>query len=302
MPTPSISVIIPVYKVERLLPRCLDSLIAQTMGDWEAVCVEDGSPDRSGEILDEYAAKDKRIRVIHKRNEGVSAARNLALEQVRGEFVLFLDSDDFIHPQLMELCLRAARRDHSDLVTFTHNHSYRTKMTLRHLLHLPDPGLPDFPHFETEPESIVTDDIFSYATEYSHPKDMVDADGKPIPARWWVKHCYLCLRLYRRECVKDLRFLAVPIYEDFPWWSRVMLSVGRTTILNLPLYYYYPNFGGSTFSSSALSRIESLQKAIADIEHDFSKQATPHQLQLWRERFLKPVQEKLEKKLKKAGR
>lgn len=299
--SPAISVIIPVYKVERWLPRCLDSLLAQTCPDWEAICVDDGSPDGSGTILDEYAARDARFRVIHKANEGVSVARNVALEQARGEFLLFLDSDDFVHPQLMEICLTVARRDKSDLVTFTYNRTYRLRLTLRHFLHLPDPGWPRFPHYEKEPASLLTDDIFAYATEYSHPKDMLDGDGRPVPERWWVKHCYLCLRLYRTECVKNLRFLPICIYEDFPWWSQVMLAVNRTTILNLPLYYYYPNFTGSTISSSVISRIESLQKAIVAVEDFYQQKATPYQLARWREHFLKPVKEKLAKKLKQAG-
>ena len=300
MMTPAISVIIPVYKVERWLPRCLDSLLAQTCSDWEAICVDDGSPDGSGALLDAYAAKDARFRVIHKANEGVSVARNVALEQARGEFLLFVDSDDFIHPQLMEICLAAARRDKSDLVTFTYDRSYRLKQTLRHFLHLPDPGLPRFRHYEQEPDSCVTDDIFAYSTEYSHPKELVDASGKPVPKRWWVKHCYLCLRLYRTECVKNLRFLPIRIYEDFAWWSQVMLAVKRATILNLPLYYYEPNFAGSTFSSSAISRIESLQTVIAAVEEIYTKEATPYQLARWREHFLNPVKEKLARKLKQA--
>ncbi len=299
--SPRISVIIPVYKAEAVIRRCLDSLIRQTFPDWEAVCVDDGSPDGSGAILDEYAARDARFVVLHQENGGVSRARNLALEKVRGEFLLFVDSDDFIHPQLMEICLTAARRDKSDMVAFTYDRSYRLKLTLRHFLHLPDPGWPAFPQYEKEPESLVTDDIFAYATEYSHPKDMVDGDGRPIPERWWVKHCYLCLRLYRTECVKNFRFLPIRIYEDFPWWSQVMLAVKRTTILNLPLYYYYPNFAGSTFSSSAVSRIESLQKVIAVVEQIYTEDATPDQLARWREHFLKPVKEKLAKKLKQAG-
>nr|MCR4565950.1 glycosyltransferase [Bacteroidales bacterium] len=216
-----------------------------------------------------------------------------------GEFLLFVDSDDFIHPQLMELCLTAARRDQSDLVTFTYDRSYRLKQTLRHFLHLPDPGLPHFRHYEPEPAACVTDDIFAYATEYSHPKDMFDQTGKPIPERWRVKHCYLCLRLYRTECVKNLRFLPIPIYEDFPWWSQVMLAVKRTTILNLPLYYYEPNFAGSTFSSSAISRIESLKTMIAAVEEVYTNEATPYQLARWRAHFLSPVKEKLAAKQKK---
>ena len=97
---PRISVIIPVYNTEAYLKRCLDSLLGQSFPDWEAVCVDDGSTDASPAILDGYASRDRRFRVIHKQNEGASAARNTALTLVRGEYTLLMDSDDFLHPQL----------------------------------------------------------------------------------------------------------------------------------------------------------------------------------------------------------
>lgn len=91
---PYFSIIIPVYNVAPYLRECLDSVLAQTFTDWEAICVDDGSTDGSGAILDEYAAKDKRFRVIHQANAGVSAARNKALDVLNGEYVCFVDSDD----------------------------------------------------------------------------------------------------------------------------------------------------------------------------------------------------------------
>ncbi len=94
--TPFFSIIIPVYNVAPYLRECLDSVLAQTFGDWEAICVDDGSTDGSGVILDEYAAKDGRYRVFHQKNQGVSSARNKALSIVSGKWVLFLDADDII--------------------------------------------------------------------------------------------------------------------------------------------------------------------------------------------------------------
>lgn len=91
---PLFSIVIPVYKVEAYLPKCLDSVLNQTCSDWECVCVDDGSPDRCGAILDDYAKRDVRFRVIHQSNGGVSAARNAALDVAKGEWVQFLDSDD----------------------------------------------------------------------------------------------------------------------------------------------------------------------------------------------------------------
>lgn len=96
MHTPVLSIIVPVYKVEQYLPACIDSIRAQTFTDWELILVDDGSPDGSGAICDRYATQDSRIKVIHKPNGGVSAARNDALDIARGRYITFVDSDDCI--------------------------------------------------------------------------------------------------------------------------------------------------------------------------------------------------------------
>lgn len=93
---PLVSIIIPVYKAEKYISTCIESVIAQTFGDWELILVDDGSPDRSGEICDEYAKKDERIIVIHKKNEGVSKARNVGLDIARAKYLSFIDSDDYV--------------------------------------------------------------------------------------------------------------------------------------------------------------------------------------------------------------
>lgn len=95
---PKISVIVPVYNTEEYLPRCIDSILAQTFTDFELILINDGSTDNSGEICDEYAAKDKRIIVIHKENGGVCSARNKGIEIAQGEWIAFVDSDDIISP------------------------------------------------------------------------------------------------------------------------------------------------------------------------------------------------------------
>ena len=99
---PEISIIVPVYKVEQYLSKCISSILCQTFTDFELFLVDDGSPDRCGIICDEYAQKDPRIRVIHKENKGVSAARNAALQYVSGRFVTFCDSDDFYSPEWLD--------------------------------------------------------------------------------------------------------------------------------------------------------------------------------------------------------
>lgn len=95
---PTISIIIPIYNAEQYLHRCVDSIIAQTYKDFEIILVNDGSTDQSGEICDEYASKDKRVRVFHKKNGGVSSARNIGLDAAKGEWITFSDSDDWLEP------------------------------------------------------------------------------------------------------------------------------------------------------------------------------------------------------------
>ena len=100
---PKISVIVPVYNVEKYLRECLDSILVQTFTDFELILVNDGSQDSSGAICDEYAGKDKRITIIHQENQGQAAARNNAIAIAKGEWIHFVDSDDVIHPQMLEI-------------------------------------------------------------------------------------------------------------------------------------------------------------------------------------------------------
>lgn len=103
-----ISIIVPVYNVEAYLARCIDSILKQTHDNIEIILVNDGSKDNSGAICDEFAEKDKRIRVIHQENKGVSASRNAGLDVVSGEWIGFVDSDDWIEPEMFEMLLKAA--------------------------------------------------------------------------------------------------------------------------------------------------------------------------------------------------
>lgn len=100
---PKISVIVPVYKAEKYLHRCVDSILAQTFTDFELILVNDGSPDNSGAICDEYAQKDSRVRVFHKENGGVSSARNLGLDNAKGDWITFVDSDDYIENGFLDI-------------------------------------------------------------------------------------------------------------------------------------------------------------------------------------------------------
>ncbi|MDR0336523.1 MAG: glycosyltransferase, partial [Planctomycetaceae bacterium] len=99
---PKVSIIIPVYNAEKYLRDCLDSVANQTLKDIEIICVDDGSPDSCPQILDEYAANDNRFKIIHQKNAGVAAARNAAYPFIKGEYTLFVDSDDIIELDLCE--------------------------------------------------------------------------------------------------------------------------------------------------------------------------------------------------------
>ena len=99
--TPKISVIVPVYNAEKYLHRCIDSILSQTFTDFELLLINDGSKDSSGAICDEYAAKDNRVRVFHKENGGASSARNLGLDNAKGEWIAFVDSDDLLEVNML---------------------------------------------------------------------------------------------------------------------------------------------------------------------------------------------------------
>lgn len=113
---PLISIIVPVYKAEKYLNRCLDSILAQTMPDFELLLIDDGSPDRSGEICDEYAAKDSRVRVFHKENGGVASARQMGTEMASGLYSIHCDPDDWVEQNMLEEMSLLAEREKADVV------------------------------------------------------------------------------------------------------------------------------------------------------------------------------------------
>ena len=124
MMEPLISVIVPVYKVEEYLPRCLDSIVGQTYRNLEIILVDDGSPDGCGAICDQYAEKDRRIRVIHQENAGVAAARNAALDSMTGEYIMFVDSDDWISEDAVQVLYDRMMQDGSDMAIGKHANVY----------------------------------------------------------------------------------------------------------------------------------------------------------------------------------
>jgi len=113
---PLVSVIVPIYKAEETIKKCVDSLLAQTLKDFEIILVDDGSPDRCGEICDEYARKDSRIKVIHQKNMGVSAARQAGIENATGEYTIHADPDDWVEPTELEELYNKAKEEDADMV------------------------------------------------------------------------------------------------------------------------------------------------------------------------------------------
>ena len=113
-----VSFILPVYNVEKYVRRAIDSLLAQTMPDFEAIFVDDGSPDRSADIISEAAAHDSRLRLIRKENGGVASARNAGLDAARGKYIFFLDPDDWVEPDAAEQLADAADSEDADIVIF----------------------------------------------------------------------------------------------------------------------------------------------------------------------------------------
>lgn len=280
---PKISIIIPMYDVEKYLRRCLDSVLNQTFQDWQAICVDDGGPDKSGEIAEEYATRDKRFVVIHKENGGLSDARNAGMPYAKGDYILYIDSDDFIHPQTLEIAYNEIKKNKSDIVSFQYDRCYRPRLMLRHILHLDTDNVVPFgikkKYDLNKIKSKTTDDVFELATERSHNKNNPNK-------KWLVKHCQVWKNLYKKSLIKDIPFIKGIIFEDFPWWSEVMLQKPRVTVVPLPLYYYIPNFGGIVLSAKQLRMICCLCVGIEDAFMAYKKYADEYQMKQWQEKFL----------------
>ena len=197
--------IVPVYKVEKYLPACLDSLLAQTYRNFELIVVNDGSPDDCWQIMQRYAAQDARVRIFNKENGGVSSARNFGLEQARGEYICFVDSDDLVLPQYLEwlydaLCSCGTR------IAMCRYRSIRENETLWTVTECP------------APQKITTEN-YSWMRE------------------WSGGHCWRMLT--HREVLQDVRFDPALFYgEDALFFVTEFLKAGSLAFLNCPLYAY----------------------------------------------------------------
>lgn len=208
----SISVIVPVYKVEPWLRRCVDSVLAQTFADFELVLVDDGSPDRCGDICDEYAQKDARVHVIHQQNGGLSAARNAGIERALSngsQWLAFVDSDDEIAP------------------------NYLSRMYGEVLEHEADLCICDCHSIWSDNRS--DDDILSIPEMVTTGRALLEGPG--IGYNWHFS--IACNKLYRVRLLQNLRFPVGYIHEDEAVYHRVL--GGAKTVVCLPdrLYLYY---------------------------------------------------------------
>ncbi len=210
MKQPRFSIIVPVYNVEKYLPSALESVLQQTFQDWECICVDDGSKDSSGAILDEFAARDSRFVIVHKTNGGVSSARNQALELARGEFITSLDGDDLLHPKTLELC----------------DNSLRKYPAVKLLLQ----GWREFPG---EDFSNTFPELSPQDTE-THLMDC----SKTIPTKVWF-HWYFVTQIWKREIIQHHRFdTTLSLGEDRLFFQTSLDDISEVLVLSAPLYAY----------------------------------------------------------------
>lgn len=201
-----ISIIVPVYKVEDYLEYCLDSLCRQSMPEIEIILIDDASPDRCGEICDAYAARDERFRVIHRpENKGLSAARNLGISLASCDYLMFVDSDDWVHDDYCRDAYQCAIQNHADLVMFDFQYVSDSKT----------PAVPDKPFsiiHKTRNEAI--DLLFTEVKNYA-----------------WNK-------LYRKELFDGVLFPEGYYYEDIATIYKTVWNASNIYYLDKVLYFY----------------------------------------------------------------
>ena len=224
-----ISVIVPVYKAEAFLAECIDSILSQTFTDFEIILVDDGSPDNSGRICEDYAAKYDCIQVIHQENQGQAAARNHALACASGQWICFVDSDDLIHPGMLEHLYRAIRETNAPV----------SMCEMLEAIELPQ----DF-HRERE----VSFDVFSMDEETLTALH----DGEEYPA--WVA----CAKLIRRDLIESYPFREGRVYEDNEAVIHWLCKGGSLARSREMLYFYRGNPDSTTKSEFRLKRLDYL--------------------------------------------
>ena len=211
---PQISVVVPVYNVEKYLRECLDSLANQTFEDFEVICVNDGSDDSSPDILEEYASEDERFKIVSQENKGLSGARNTGMNYIKGRYLLFLDSDDWLELNALELLYNHANALNSEMVIFP----YR--------------------YFNQETKQYEEND-FTKLNMFDSSVDNKNFNYKNIPETVFrIPH--ESIKLYD---VKTLKKLAVKFpeglnYEDAYFFYKIFFKLNKVSIIRTPIYNY----------------------------------------------------------------
>lgn len=248
-----ISVIVPIYKVEDYLHRCVDSIINQTYTNLEIILVDDGSPDNCPIICDEYAKKDSRIKVIHKKNGGLSDARNAGLEIATGEYIGFVDSDDWIHKDMYSILYNEIKKEFCDIVECN---AIKTKNQINDI------------DFEYEYK------IFSYTSEKAMEALILET---VIQQTVWNK-------LYKREVVKNILFEQGKVHEDEFWTYQVISNCNNLIHIDLDLYYYFQrddSIMGNNYSLKRLDAIEGRYNRYLFICNNYPKLSNKAKLNLF---------------------
>lgn len=251
---PLISVIIPIYKVEKYLPRAIESVITQSYSNLEIILVEDGSPDACGSICDEYAGHDSRIRVIHKENGGLSDARNAGLDQMNGEYVVFLDSDDYIAPYFIEELYRALDETGAD-VSFCKYAVVKKEDTSEEEKRLRRPRRGEFPRPQ---EMFVYDRKQLLLNMY----DQNHKDATYFIVSW--------NKLYKASLWENIRFPKGKIHEDEATTYKVFDRASLGTYVTAPMYGYFNAPSSITRDAFSVKRLDWME-ALTDRIHFFEE-------------------------------
>lgn len=219
-----ISIIIPIYNVEKYLKRCLDSVVNQTYKYIEIILVNDGSPDNCGKICDEYAKIDSRIKVIHKENGGLSSARNAALDIVSGEYIMFVDSDDWISENSLEQLNEYINMDY-DIINFK------------------------FSFVEEKTENIIE---FNGRTENSYECDLLSYIDKLFSGEL---DFFIWNKLYKRDLFDGVRFPEGRNYEDLATIYKLYFKAKSIIVTDYTLYYYWLGNSNSITSNSTVKNM-----------------------------------------------
>ncbi len=237
-----ISVIVPVYNKEEYLDICLDSLINQGFKDFEVICVNDGSTDSSLAILRKYAELDKRIKVYSKQNEGISCARNFGMKHAKGEYLTFVDSDDFLSPVALEKMYAVMCENKAD---FMFSYIFQLYGMTGNVLELPP---------KKEFEMHINKPVFN---------------EQDLNAEFYIKMLSsVCGKMYRRSFIKDIKFLEGTILEENVFFAECWLKAKRISYYLEPLYFYRKQ---SSVSKSKFAEIFKINKIITEIFEKYGK-------------------------------